>query len=195
MPRQRCRLRGDAFHQAAVAANGINAVIENVESRLVIAASQPLLGNGHTHTRGDALSERAGGRLDARDPVVFRMARRFAVDLAKTADVIERNRGWPRRSYSALTAQITMRVMWRPLVRVRIAGLHLAVVAWQPIGDPARFVHQFYVQQALRGLNGGRVAGTDALPKIAAEVAKQYGGQSTVTAARVRYECRQGDAP
>ena len=92
MAGQRRRLRADAFHQAAVAADRIDVVVEDVEARLVVAAGEPFLGDGHADAGGDALAQRAGRGLDARDPMVFRMPRRLAVELAKVADVVERDR-------------------------------------------------------------------------------------------------------
>ena len=95
MAGQRSRFRSDAFHHAAVAADGIDVVVEDVESGLVVTVGKPLLGDGHADARGDALAERTGGGFDARDPVVFRMAGRLAVELAKLADVVERHRRLP----------------------------------------------------------------------------------------------------
>ena len=97
MAGQRRRFRRDAFHHAAVAADGIDVVVEDVEARPVVAAGQPLLRDGHADAGGDALPERAGGGLDARDPVIFGMAGRLAVELAEAADVVERHRGLPQR--------------------------------------------------------------------------------------------------
>src|SRR4030095_2130181 len=55
MPRQRRRLGRDALHQAAVAANGVNAIVKNIESRPVVARRQPLLGYGYASACGDVL--------------------------------------------------------------------------------------------------------------------------------------------
>ena len=40
---------------------------------------------------GDALAERAGGRLDAGGPAILRMAGALAVELAELLDVLERD--------------------------------------------------------------------------------------------------------
>ncbi len=98
---ERGSLRRDAFHHAAVAADGVNVVVEDVEVRFVVAVGEPFLSDGHANTRCDALAERSGGRLDAGDPMIFRMARRAAVELAEARraavelaeapDVVERN--------------------------------------------------------------------------------------------------------
>ena len=92
MAGERRRLRADAFHQAAVAANRVDVVVEEVEARLVVAAGEPLARDRHADAGGDALAQRAGGRLDAGDPVIFRMARRLAAELAEMPDVVERDR-------------------------------------------------------------------------------------------------------
>src|SRR5262245_26788764 len=55
MPRQRRGFGGDALHQTAVAADGVNAVVENIEPRLVVSLGQPFFGDGHADARGDAL--------------------------------------------------------------------------------------------------------------------------------------------
>ena len=68
MAGERGRLRADAFHQAAVAANRVDVVVEQLEARLVVAAGQPLARDRHADAGGDALPQRTGRRLDARTP-------------------------------------------------------------------------------------------------------------------------------
>ena len=92
MAGERGRLRADALHQAAVAADRVDVVVEEVEARPVVAAGQPLPRDRHADAGGDALPQRTGRRLDARHPVILRMARRLAVELAEVADVVERDR-------------------------------------------------------------------------------------------------------
>jgi hypothetical protein len=65
---------------------------------------------------------------------------------------------------------------------------YLGNVLWQPITDVSQFIQIFYMPQTLRHLQGVRVVARDELPKLAAEVARSFGGQSTVTSARIRYE-------
>ena len=107
--RQRRCLGRDPFHHAAVAADGIDVVVEDVEARPVVVLGKPLLGDRHAHAGGDSLPERTGGGLDARDPVILRVPRRLAVELTKMADVVERNGRLPSRSYSAFTARVPVR--------------------------------------------------------------------------------------
>jgi len=96
MAGERRRLCPDALHHAAVPANRIDIIVEDVEACLVVPACEPLLANGHADAGGDALPQRAGGGLDPRGPVVFRMPRGFAVELTETADVLQ---GYRRLSH------------------------------------------------------------------------------------------------
>ena len=90
---QRRRFRRNALHHAAISANGINVVIEDLEPGPVVTGGEPLLSDGHSHARGNALAEWSGRCLDARNPVVLGVAWCFAVELAKAANVVERHRG------------------------------------------------------------------------------------------------------
>src|SRR5439155_16835440 len=47
----------------------------------------------HSDACGHSLSQWTGCRLHPRYPVVLRMARRLAVELAKTTDIVQGNRG------------------------------------------------------------------------------------------------------
>ena len=90
---QRGSFGRDAFHHAAVTADGVDVVVEDVEARFVVSVGEPFLGDGHADTGGDALAERAGRGLDAGNPMVLRMARGLAVELTKSANILERNGG------------------------------------------------------------------------------------------------------
>src|SRR5437868_7436422 len=85
MPRQRRGLRCDAFHHAAVPADRIRLVVENLEARTVVTADQPFLRNSHSDTGGDALPEGTRRCFDTGHPVIFRMSWRLAVELTKAA--------------------------------------------------------------------------------------------------------------
>ena len=63
MPGQGRSFVADALHQAALAANGIDIVIEEFEVGLVVGRGQPFAGDGHADAGGDALAQRPGGRL------------------------------------------------------------------------------------------------------------------------------------
>jgi hypothetical protein len=86
-------LAGDALHHVAVAAQGVDVVIEDGEVRPVEVQGQPAAGHRHADAGGAALAERPGRGLDAGSQVIFRMARALAVDLAELLDVIEGDRG------------------------------------------------------------------------------------------------------
>jgi hypothetical protein len=72
---------------------------------------------------------------------------------------------------------------------------YLGNILWQPITDVNQFIQMFYMPQTLRHLQGGRVLGSEDLPKVAAEVARAFGGHSMVKSARVRYEYQLNGRP
>ncbi|MGE5257199.1 MAG: hypothetical protein ACM3KE_11040 [Hyphomicrobiales bacterium] len=72
---------------------------------------------------------------------------------------------------------------------------YLGNILWQPVADVSQFIQVFYLPQALRHLQGARVVARDDLPKLAAEVARSFGGQSSVRSARIRYEYDLGGRP
>src|SRR5262245_4515577 len=90
MTGKRCRFRRNPLHQATVSANGVDVVVEDFEAGFIEAAGEPLLGDGHSDARCNALTQWACRRLDARDPVVLGVTRRLAVELSETPDVVER---------------------------------------------------------------------------------------------------------
>jgi hypothetical protein len=72
---------------------------------------------------------------------------------------------------------------------------YLGNIVWQPITDVRQFIRIFYMPQTLRHLQGGHVVSSEDLPKVAAEVARSFGGQSMVKSARVRYEYEDNGRP
>src|SRR5262249_41159357 len=93
MAGQRCRFGRNTLHQAAITANGIDVVVEDLETGLVVTAGEPLLGDRHPDAGGNALPQGTSRSLDARHPMIFRVTGRLAVELAEPADVVERHRG------------------------------------------------------------------------------------------------------
>src|SRR5262249_44389520 len=89
MSRQGRGFRCDAFHHAAVAADGIDVVVENVETRFVVPIGEPFPRNGHADTGGDALTKRSSSGFHTRNPMVFGVAGRLAIELAEVTDVVE----------------------------------------------------------------------------------------------------------
>ena len=71
MPRERDRLVADALHQAAVAGDDVDVVVDDVAAE---ARVQHALRDRHADRVGETLAERARGRLDARGMAVFGMA-------------------------------------------------------------------------------------------------------------------------
>ncbi len=76
-------LVADAFHQAAVAQEGVGAVVNDRVAVAVELGGQQLLGQRHAHGIGDALAQRAGGGLHARGHVDLGVAGGQAVQLAE----------------------------------------------------------------------------------------------------------------
>lgn len=87
MAGQRDHLVGDAFLQAAVADQGIGAVIHQIGAE---GRREPGLGHRHADGVGDALSERPGGRLDSEFGGDFRMAVGVGAELAEPPDLLHR---------------------------------------------------------------------------------------------------------
>src|ERR1700736_4496004 len=87
--------RRNSFHHVAISANRPDVVVEQFESRTIEICRQPAFGDGHAYAVRDALTERAGGRLDTRGQAVFRMPRGLAADLPEILDLVERQgRRW-----------------------------------------------------------------------------------------------------
>ena len=88
---QRGGLAGDALHHAAVASQAVDVIVEHLEIGLVVMGGQPLAGHRHADGGGDAIAQRAGRRLNAGRPAIFRVAGAAAIDLAEALDVVQRH--------------------------------------------------------------------------------------------------------
>jgi hypothetical protein len=86
---ERAGLVRDAFHQAAVAEEGVGAVVDDLVAGPVELGGEQFFRHGHADGVGDALAERAGGGLDARRVAVLGVARRLRVQLAELLDVVD----------------------------------------------------------------------------------------------------------
>ena len=73
----------------AIAAEGIDVIIKDLKSRLVVMGCEPRGGYGHTDAVSDTLTERSGRSFDVCGPAASRMSGGFAVQLAELLDVIE----------------------------------------------------------------------------------------------------------
>src|SRR4029079_6274290 len=83
----------NAFHHAPVTANGVDVVVENLKTWFVVSVGAPFLGDWHAQAGRHTFSERAGGGFHSRHPMIFRVTGRFAVELAKPANIVQRD-GW-----------------------------------------------------------------------------------------------------
>ena len=83
MAGQRRRFGGDAFHQVAVADDGVGVMVDDLEARPVEARGQMTLRRSPCPRRWRTLAERPGGGLDARRQAALRVAGRPAAPLAE----------------------------------------------------------------------------------------------------------------
>src|SRR5215472_2828096 len=114
MARQRRRFGSHALHHAAVAANRVDVVVEDLEVGAIVPVSEPRLGNGHADAVGDALSKRSSRGLDTRNQVVLGMTRSFTAELAKVTNIVERNRGLPKAFVFGIHRLGASEVKYRP---------------------------------------------------------------------------------
>src|SRR5262249_5259548 len=91
------RLVRDAFHHVAVAAQGVDVVVEDLEAWAVAASRHPLAGPRHADAVRAALPERAGRGFDTARPAILRVPGALAVELAETLDFIQRHTGRTER--------------------------------------------------------------------------------------------------
>src|SRR5207237_3301546 len=84
----------NTFHHTTVTADSVDVVVEDFKARFVVSVGEPFLGDGHADAGCDTLSERASGGFHSRHPMIFRMAGRFAVELAKPANIVQRDGWW-----------------------------------------------------------------------------------------------------
>src|SRR5690606_10637175 len=84
---ERSGLVADAFHQIAVATDGVGVV---VAKRGTEAAAQESLGDGHPHAVTDSLAQRPGGDLDPGGVVArFGVAGGDGAPLTEVLEVVE----------------------------------------------------------------------------------------------------------
>src|SRR5271154_487826 len=91
MSGERGGLGGHAFHQVAIAADGVDLEVEYIEARLVVIGSHPLTGDGHAHAVAGALAEWSRGGFHSAGEVRFGMARCFAAYLTEAFDFVHRD--------------------------------------------------------------------------------------------------------
>jgi hypothetical protein len=83
----------------------------------------------------------------------------------------------------------------RTVVPMQPGTNYLGNIICQPITDVAQFIGIFYAPAALRHLQNARIAASEDLQKVALQVARMHGGQSSARSGRVRYEYQVGGQP
>ncbi len=91
MPRQRSSFAADALHQVAVAAHGVDVVVEDFEIRAIEVGGKPVGGDSHADAISDALAQRPGRRFHAGSEVRFGMTWRAAAKLAEALQFFHGN--------------------------------------------------------------------------------------------------------
>ena len=153
VPGKADRLMVDAFHQAAVARDHPGAVIDQIVAELGI---QVPFRDRHADRGGQAGPERPGGRLDARQLEILRMAGARAVKLAEAGDVLDRRAGIAGQVQQAVDQHRSMARRQDEAIPVGPAGqrrIELHIVAEQHRRD-VRHAHGHARMPAVRGFNG-----------------------------------------
>ena len=88
--RQRTNFVGNAFHQATIAEEHIGKVIDDIKVRTIELLGEQLFRQRHSDRVGQSLAQRPGSSFYAGRIAKLRMARRFAVQLAKIFEVVNR---------------------------------------------------------------------------------------------------------
>ena len=108
--RERARLVGNAFHQAAVAGEHVRAVIDDCVSGTVEPGCEQFFRECHADGVREPLPERSGRRLNARCHADLRMSGRLGMELAKSLQFGHRQ---------FVPAQVQQRVLQHRAVAVR----------------------------------------------------------------------------
>ncbi len=130
---ERARLVLDALLHVAVGRDHVRVVIDDVVAGAVEAGGEHALGEREADARGDALAERAGGRLDPGRVAVLGVAGGRRAELAEVLEVVERE---------AVAAQVERGVQEHR----RVAGAEHEAVAVGPVGVRRRVVHHARVE-------------------------------------------------
>src|SRR5258708_20141079 len=87
MARQGSGFTRDALHEVPISTDRIDAVMEDLKTRLVEIFRQPFSGNRHSHAVPRTLSQRPGGGFHSGSDVRLGMSGSFAVDLPEALDL------------------------------------------------------------------------------------------------------------
>jgi hypothetical protein len=90
MSRHTGGFRSDAFHDVAVADDGISEMVDDLEPGTVIARRQIRFSDCHADAVAETLSERSSGDFYTGSELAFRMPGRQASPLTELLDLIER---------------------------------------------------------------------------------------------------------
>ncbi len=131
---QRCGLMRDAFHHVAVAAEDVGVVIDDVVGVAVVDGGEVLLCRGDADSHAEALTERAGGDLDAGGLAVLGVAGGVRSPLAELLELLHGK---------VVTGEVQRAVEQRGGVAVR----QDEAVAVDPLGVRGIVLHQLVVQQ------------------------------------------------
>ena len=91
MPGERARFRRHAFLETTIARQTKNMLVENAMLAGVEMCLRHFRCHCHTNRVAHALPQRTGGAFDSRRFKIFRMSRRFRMQLTKTLNVLDRN--------------------------------------------------------------------------------------------------------
>src|ERR1044071_3674558 len=83
------RFRGNTFHQVAVADDGVSKVIDDLESRPIVARRQMSFGHRQADAIAEPLAQRPCGGFHAGRQLAFRMTWSEAAPLAKLFKLLE----------------------------------------------------------------------------------------------------------
>src|SRR5664280_726868 len=98
----------DAFHQVAVPAERVDAVVEKIVAVFIELRGQPALRNGHAYRVPDALTQGAGRGFHSRHEAILGMPRSLRSPLPELLDIIERKIVAGPVSYTHLRAHETV---------------------------------------------------------------------------------------
>ena len=90
LPGNRRGLVRDAFHHVAVAADAVDAVVDDLVVRSVVALGEKPLRDREADAVRETLAERSGRRLDPRRVMHLGMAGRLRAPLAELLEIVER---------------------------------------------------------------------------------------------------------
>ena len=141
MPGEPDRLVADAFHQAAVAAEDVGVVIDDLAAEL---GGEEALGERHADRVGEPLAERPGGHLDAGREAPLGMPGGAAAELAKMLQLVQRHVGIaeqvqePVEQHRAVPVRQDEAVAVGPVRRQRIKPQKLGEQHRRDVGHPHR---------------------------------------------------------